>query len=308
MRRRCRIRSRAIKATYLLIKRLGQSRKMRAPKLPQVNRWPTPETYLWNTTQTSPADGSSTKGFVEEQSGQPPGLKITRHTDWEANPVEDNTLTYSAPGSSVKFTVREANSAGFAGSAFTPGFGMQGDENSGAFGLTPVPWGATAMARSQKVDWTLVNLKNFGVTAFGYQNEVGSNFKPFGQTKNEFGTAGSSTMKAGGAVRVGPFGFGFAQSSREQLAWSGFQGVETGANLAAVQQEASVTLDLANLAGHGRERLLYETPSDTLGIRQHWAYSQPRSSSERHRQHQFRWHLGMGYGPNEFGLLELRLL
>ena len=56
-------------------------------------------------------------------------------------------------------------------------------------------------------------------------------------------------MKAGGAVRVGPFGFGFAQSSREQLAWSGFQGVETGANLAAVQQEASVTLDLANLAG-----------------------------------------------------------
>ena len=146
----------------------------------------TSETYLWNTSQVSPADGSSTKGFVEEQSGQPPGLKITRHTDWEANPVEDNKLTYSAPGSSVKFTVREANSSGFAGSAFTPGFGMQGDENSGAFGLTPVPWGATAMARSQKVDWTLVNLKNFGVTAFGYQNEVGSNFKAFGQTKNEF--------------------------------------------------------------------------------------------------------------------------
>ena len=210
---------------------------------------PTPETYLWNTTQISTADGSSTKGFVEEQSGQPPGLKITRHTDWEANPVEDNTVTYSAPDSSVKFTVREANSAGFAGSAFTPGFGMQGDENSGAFGLTPVPWGATAMARSQKVDWTLINLKNFGVTAFGYQNEVGSNFKAFGQTKNEFGTAGSSTMKAGGEVRVGPFGFGFAQSSREQLAWSGFQGVETGANLAAVQQEASVTLNLAHLPG-----------------------------------------------------------
>ena len=147
---------------------------------------PTSETYLWNTSQISPADGSSTKGFVEEQSGQPPGLKITRHTDWEANPVEDNTVTYSAPDSSVKFTVREAHSAGFAGSAFTPGFGMQGDENSGAFGLTPVPWGATAMARSQKVDWTLINLKNFGVTAFGYQNEVGSNFKAFGQTKNEF--------------------------------------------------------------------------------------------------------------------------
>ena len=126
------------------------------------------------------------------------------------------------------------------------------------------------MARSQKVDWTLVNLKNFGVTAFGYQNEVGSDFKPFGQTKNEFdGSAGSSTMKAGGQVRVGPFGFGFAQSSREQLAWSGFQGVETGANLAAVQQEASVTLDLAQLLPEqGGEWPLYETPSDTLGNHQ----------------------------------------
>ena len=82
-------------------------------------------------------------------------------------------------------------------------------------------------------------------------------------------------MKAGGQVRVGPFGFGFAQSSREQLAWSGFQGVETGANLAAVQQEASVTLDLANSPEQGSERLLYETPSDTLGIHQHRAYSQP---------------------------------
>jgi hypothetical protein len=81
------------------------------------------ETSLWNTTQTSLPDGSSTKGFVEEQSGQPPGLKMTRHTDWAANPVEDNTVTYSAPDSSMKFTVREAHSAGFAGSAFTPGFG-----------------------------------------------------------------------------------------------------------------------------------------------------------------------------------------
>src|SRR5262245_58106187 len=47
---------------------------------------PAPETYLWNTTQTSAADGSSDKGFVEEQHGQRPGVKITRHTDWEANP------------------------------------------------------------------------------------------------------------------------------------------------------------------------------------------------------------------------------
>ena len=77
--------------------------------------------------------------------------------------------------------------AGFAGSALAPGVGMQDDGNSGPFGLNPVPWGAAAVARSQKVDWTLVNLKNFGVTAFGYQNEVGGDFKPFGETKKEFG-------------------------------------------------------------------------------------------------------------------------
>jgi hypothetical protein len=201
----------------------------------------TSETYLYHKTSTANA------GFVEEQSGQPPGLTITRRADWQAKPVEDNKLTYSVPGSSVKFTMREVHSAGFAESALATGFGMQADENSGVLGSTPVLWGAAAMARSQKVDWTLVNLKNFGVTAFGYQNEVGSNFKSFGQTKHEFGAAGSTTLKAGGQVRVGPFGFGFAQSSREQLAWSGFQGVETGANLAAVQQEASVTLDLAQL-------------------------------------------------------------
>jgi hypothetical protein len=203
-----------------------------------------PERYLWNPAQTSPI-GGGIMGLVEERVGEPPGLTITRSTDWQANPVEDDKLTYSAPGGTVKLTVREAYSAGFAGPAFTPGFGMQDNENSGPFGLSSVPLGAAAMARSQKVDWTIVNLENFGVTAFGYQNEVGSDFKSFGQTNNEFATPGSSTMKAGGQVRVGPFGFGFAQSSREQFAQYGF--AETGANLAAVGQEASVTLDLANV-------------------------------------------------------------
>ena len=229
---------------------------------------PIPETNLWNTTQTSSAGGQSLKGFVEEQSAEPPSLKITRHTDWEANPVEDETLTYSAPGGSVKFTVRQAYSAGFGGSAFTPAFGMQGDDNSGVSGLTLAPLGAAAMARSQKVDWTLVNLENFGVTAFGYQNEVGSDFKPFEQTKKEFefGSAGTSTMKAGGQVRVGPFGFGFAQSSREQFAWSGFRGVETGANLAAVQQEASVTLALAQLLPNKEASGLFTKLLPTLWV------------------------------------------
>lgn len=207
------------------------------------------EIYLWNAERTSGSGGGSLIDFVEQGTKESPDLKITRHTDWEGNPVEDNKLTYSAPGSAVRLTVREASSAGFAGTNFARDLSLNQDDTSEPFGLTPTAWGADAMAKSEKVDWTLVDLKNFGVTVFGYQNEVGSNFKPFEQTKNEFASAGSSTMKAGGQVRVGPFGFGFAQSSREQLTWSGLQGFETGANLAAVQQEASVTLDLAHLPG-----------------------------------------------------------
>ena len=51
------------------------------------------------------------------------------------------------------------------------------------------------------------------MTAFGYHSEVGRDFEPFGQTKSEFGKAGNNTMKAGGQVRIGAFGFGLAQSS-----------------------------------------------------------------------------------------------
>ena len=149
----------------------------------------------------------------------------------------------------MKFTVREANSSGFGGTALAPGIGMQDNESSAPFGLTQVQWGADGMARSQRLDWTVVNLKDFGVTAFGYQNEVGRDFQPFGQTKSEFAMAGISTMKAGGQVRVGPFGFGFAQSSLENAGpVTNLAAVQQGAtNLAAVQQEASVTLDLAHL-------------------------------------------------------------
>jgi hypothetical protein len=220
-----------------------------------------PERYLWNPAQTSPI-GGGIMGLVEERVGEPPGLTITRSTDWQANPVEDDKLTYSAPGGTVKLTVREAYSAGFAGPAFTPGFGtnfagqtlipgleMNHEENSEPFGLTPAQLGADRMAKSQRLDWTVVNFKNFGVTAFGYQNEVGRDFQPFGQTKNEFTTAGTSTMKAGGQVRVGPFGFGFAESSLENAGpVTNLAAVQQGmANLAAVRQEASVTLDLPHL-------------------------------------------------------------
>jgi hypothetical protein len=205
-----------------------------------------PETSLWAAGQASPAIDNSIKGFVDGPNLQEPqGVKITRHADWEASPVEDDKLTYSAPDSSLKFTVREAHAAGFGASAFTPSLGMQAEESSGGFSLASAAWDGATIARSQKVDWTIVDLENFGITAFGYQNEVGSDFKPFGQTKSEFGSAGTSTMKAGGQVRIGAFGFGFAQSSRQPVAQYGF--AEAGANLAAIGQEASVTLNLAQL-------------------------------------------------------------
>jgi hypothetical protein len=198
------------------------------------------EHYLWNAGQTSADGGGSLIDFIEQGTKESPDLQIVRHTDWQANPVEDNKLTYSTPGSAVQLTVREASSAGFAGTDFARGFGLNNDDNADPTGLTPTPWGANAMAKSQKVDWTIVNLKNLGVTAFGYHSEVGNEFQPFGQTKTEFATAGTSTMKAGGQVRVGAFGFGFAQSSITNKD-------DSVANFSAVQQEASVTLDLPHL-------------------------------------------------------------
>ena len=204
--------------------------------------------HLWNTAAT--ANSGGTIDFVEQQSNEAPGLTITSRTEWQANPVEDNKLTYSAPGSAVKLTVREASSAGFS-RTFAHGIGLNNDETSGPFGLTSAPWGTNALARSQRVDWTLVNLKNFGITAFGYQNEVGRDFEPFGQTKKEFATAGSTTMKAGGQVRVGPFGFGFAQSSIAST--DGFAGTYFTSTTtdSTVQQEASASFNLAQLVPGG---------------------------------------------------------
>ena len=205
------------------------------------------ERNLRGTAEAAPARGGGIVDFVEENRDEPPGLKITRRTDWQANPVEDSKLTYSAPGSAVRLTAREASSAGFAGTHFANGFGLNRDENSEPFGLAPTSWGANALAKSQRVDWTLINLKNFGVTAFGYQNEVGRNFEPFGQTKKEFATPGSSTMKAGGEVRVGAFALGFAQSSTTKLEDSALEFSAADEEAAITVNEASVTVDLPRL-------------------------------------------------------------
>ena len=82
-----------------------------------------PEKYLWNT--AAAANSGDTIDFVEQQSSEAPGLTITRRTEWQANPVEDSKLTYSAPGSAVKLTVREASSAGFSRTDLAHGIGPE---------------------------------------------------------------------------------------------------------------------------------------------------------------------------------------
>jgi hypothetical protein len=52
--------------------------------------------------------------------------------------------------------------------AFTSGFEIHSDENSGPFALTPMQLGADATASSQRLDWTILKFTDFEVTAFGY--------------------------------------------------------------------------------------------------------------------------------------------
>ena len=165
------------------------------------------EKSLWNRSAAVKTAGDTD---FEQTSSEASGLTITRRTEWQARPVEDSKLTYSASGSGVKLTLREASSAGFSRTDLAHGIGPNTDAD---IRTMPGTRGETSLARSQRVDWTLVNLKNFGLTAFGYQNEVGTDFQQFGQTKTEFGAAGTSTMKVGSEVRIGAFGFGLAQSS-----------------------------------------------------------------------------------------------
>src|SRR5262249_50375909 len=121
------------------------------------------------------------------------------------------------------------------------------EATSQPFGLMATELSDNAIAKSQRVDWTLVDSKDFGVTVFGYQNEVGTDFKPFGQAKNEFDTPGTTTIKAGSQLRVGAFGFGFSQSNVTSSidAVPGFS--ENRQESLATKQEASVTVDLPHL-------------------------------------------------------------
>jgi hypothetical protein len=204
------------------------------------------ETNLLNASDLSAPDTKTT--FGEQPRGDLPGLTVTRYRDWQFRSFEDNKLTYSDPNGPIKVMVREASSAGFAARNFMRSAGVSNDGTSGPFGLTASDWRADSMARSQRVDWTLVNSKNFGLTAFGYHSEAGRGFEPLGQTKkSEFGTAGENTMKAGAQVRIGSFGFGLAQSSTantDESAGTYFRSTNTNPTL---QQEASASVNLAQL-------------------------------------------------------------
>jgi hypothetical protein len=214
------------------------------------------------------ANSGGTIDFVEQKSSEASGLTIARRIEWEANPVEDSKLTYSAPGSAVKLTVRKASSAGFLRTNFAHGIGVNNEETSGPFGLSPGLGGAISSAQSQRVDWTLVNLKSFGITAFGYQNEVGRDFRSFGQAKTEFGVAGSSTLRAGSQVRMGAFDFGLAQSSIAKT--DGYAGTyfTSSTTDSTVQQEASASVKLAQLVPGGLAPQLLPTVWLTVGTNQ----------------------------------------
>jgi len=189
--------------------------------------------------------------FVNQQHSEPPGPTITRRTDWQDNPVEDKQLKYSALGGTVRLTVREASSAGFVGTNFAPTFNLNKNETSQPFGSASTGLPANTMAKSKRVDWDVFSSTDFGVTVFGYQNDVGSGFKPFGENKKEFVTAGTSTMKTGGQVRLGALSIGFAHSQITNTVGSPanvfapadfFAAQDVTANFLAAQNEVSVTL------------------------------------------------------------------
>lgn len=197
---------------------------------------------------SAPAPRPGMSDVVKQQHPEPPGLTVTKRADWQDQPVEYKELKYSAPGGAVRLSVREASSGGLLGT------------NLASFGLASTDWPTNTMAKSQKVDWTIVDLKSFGVTVFGYQNEVGSDFKPFGETKQEFAAAGTRTMKAGGQVRLGAFSFGYAHSCTTKTVGSNanfftapdsnanfFAAQDANANSCAAGNEASVALALPQL-------------------------------------------------------------
>jgi hypothetical protein len=173
--------------------------------------------------------------FVEQLHPEKAQITFTGRTDWQDSLVEDNKLTSSARGSGIRLTVREASSAGFLGTNFS------GAETSAPFGQASIERPVNS-AVSERIDWTLVDSNTFGMTVFGYQNQIGSGFRPFGEAKTEFSTAGTRTTKLGGQVRIGALGFGFAHSVANAE--------ESKTNSSATLNEASVTLALSQLALH----------------------------------------------------------
>jgi hypothetical protein len=185
----------------------------------------------------APLSGERLPESAEHKPYVNPHLTVTGGTDWQGNLVEDNKLVYSPRESGVRVSIREASSAGFVqgfSRDLTPATNQAGQPVGLAAGEL-----STTTAISQKVDWTVVNSKNFGLTVFSYQNQVGDGFKPFGTTKAEFATAGTRMMKTGGQVRLGAVGFGFSQAVTTAES--------SPAILSATQKEVSVSLALPQL-------------------------------------------------------------
>jgi hypothetical protein len=173
--------------------------------------------------------GPAEAGFVESSNKETPRMKVTRQTEWQANPVEDTKLTYTGANDSFRLTVRQASSGGFV------------ETNSlWSFEPSAEDWHRLhKTARSERIDWALFDAKDFGLTAFAYRNEIGSGFEPFGQTKKEFAAPGTMKTKAGGQARIGPVGFGLAQTK--------LQSIDFAEGSIATQQEASLTVDLPDV-------------------------------------------------------------
>jgi hypothetical protein len=214
-----------------------------------------PETSLLHATNLSAPEVKTT--FGEQDRVQVPGLTITKNRDWQFGSFEDNKLTYSDPNSSIKVTVRESSSAAFVAQNFVRSSGESNENTPGPFGLTVSDSGVDSMARSQRVDWKLLDTKSFGVTAFGYRSEVGQSFEPLEQgKKNEFGKAGTSVIKAGGQVKIGAFGFGLAQSSITDTDATGSYFGSTDSK-PTLEQEASASVNLPQLVpGHLASKVL----------------------------------------------------
>ena len=178
-------------------------------------------------------------GWVEQEKGSTSKFKLNKQRDWQISStgfdrVEDNKMTYASPDSGVRLTAREAAS-GFGANFATRSFGFNDYQTYGPLDVSPMD----GRARSQKIDWKLFDSKNFGVTAFGYQSEVGRGFEPFGGSKKEFKEAGTRQLKAGANMRVGAFGFGLSQSTVEKT---------YGSSDAAFTSGASASVDLPRLA------------------------------------------------------------